>query len=155
VLVLAEAGETAAAIGVRLGVGALLALVAALVLAWTPLIPVSLVLLGAAYAVPLAVDDTALDGRAPLVGVGLVIVAELSHWSLEERERVRGEPGDGFRRLGFVSLLGLAALLVGASLLAVVDVVRTGGLAVDLVGAVAAAAALVVIVWMARARPTP
>ena len=149
-LVLVDASDTAGGVGAQLCAAAFLALLAALVLGWAALGTVSLVLLGAAYAVHLSIDDVALDARAPLVAAGLLMTAELCHWSLEERERVRGEPGDGFRRLGFVALLGLGALFVGAVLLAVVDLGGTGGLAVDLVGAAAAAAALLVVVLLAR-----
>jgi hypothetical protein len=150
VLVLADAGETAGGVGAQLCAAAFLALLVSLVLGWAALGTVSLVLLGAAYAVHLSIDDVALDARAPLFAAGLLMTAELCYWSLEERERVRGEPGDGFRRLGFVALLGLGALFVGAVLLAVVDLGRTGGLAVDLVGAAAAAAVLLALVLAAR-----
>lgn len=129
---------------------ALLALVAALVLGWPSLVPGALVLLGGLYGAQLAVDDAVLDAAAPLFAAGLLVTAELGYWSLEERERVQVEPGEGLRRLSFVALLGLGALVVAASLLALVDVLRTSGLAVDLIGAAAAAAALIAIAVLAR-----
>ena len=128
-------------------------LVAALVLAWPSLVPVSVLLLGGLYGAQLATDDAALDSVAAIVAAGLLVTAELAYWSLEERERVKLEPGESLRRLAFVALLGLAALVVAASLLALVDAVGTSGLAVDLAGAAAAAAALIAIVRAARTRP--
>lgn len=132
--------------GVRIGAVAFLALVAAVVLAWAPLIPVAVALAGGLYAVELAIADAPLDVAAPAVGAGLLLCAELAYWSLDERQRWRGDAGEGLRRAAFVALLGVAALLVGALLLVLVDVARARGLALDLLGAAAAAATLVVIV---------
>jgi hypothetical protein len=154
VLALEGAGDVAGTVGVRVAAVGVLALVTAIVQGWPRLVATSLVLLGSAYALHLSVDDVSLDARAPLFAAGLLLTAELAFWSLEERDHVRGEPGDGFRRLGFVALLGLAALAVAATVLAAVDVARTGGLAVDLLGAGAAAAALLIVVLIARERPT-
>jgi hypothetical protein len=135
---------------VRVAAISLLALVAALVLGWTPLIPVSIVVVGGAYAAQLAIDDAALDASVPVVAAGLLVAAELAYWSLEERDRVQGDGGDRLRRVVFVAGLGLGALVVAAALLALVDAVRTTGLAVDVVGAAAAAVALFAIVIAAR-----
>jgi hypothetical protein len=137
-------------VGVRVAAIALVALVAALVLGWSSLLPASLLLLGGIYAAELGVDDAALDGASPVFAAGLYVTAELGYWSLEERERVRAEPGEGLRRAGFVAALGLGALLIASVLLVVVDAIRAGGLAVDLLGAAAAAAALLAVVVLAR-----
>jgi len=138
-------------IGVRVAVLALLALVASLALGWPVLLPVSLFLLGGLYAAQLAVDDATLDGAAALVAAGLLATAELGYWALEEREPATADPGETLRRVGFVALLVLGALLVAGVLLALVDVVRAGGLAVDLVGAAAAALVLTVVLVAHRA----
>jgi hypothetical protein len=120
------------------------------VLGWSSLVPASVGLMGAAYAVHLALDDPALDTRAPLLAAGLLIAAELAYWSLEELQNVRTEAREQLRRLAVVVLLALSGLLVGAVLLAVADVARTRGLAVDLLGAAAAASALLLLVLVAR-----
>lgn len=151
-LALVGAGDTAVSVGVRLVALAFVFLVAGVVLGWAFLIPVSLVSLGAAYAIHLYVDDPGLEARAPLLAAGLVLTAELGYWSLEEREYLLADPGDRLRRLGFVLLLGLGALAVGALPLAVADLARTSGLAVDLLGAAAAAAALLVVVLTASGK---
>jgi hypothetical protein len=150
VLALAEGGDDALAVGVRLVALGIVALVAAIVLGWSSLVAVSLLLLGSAYAVHLSLDDTALDTRAPVLAGGLLLVAELAYWSLEEEADVRAEAGESVRHLGHVVLLSLAGLAAGSVLLAVADVVRARGLAVDLVGAAAAAGALLVLVLVAR-----
>jgi hypothetical protein len=150
VLALTDAGDGALAVGARLAALAFVCLVAAVVLGWPALLPFSLLLLSAAYAVHLYIDDVGLDATAVAFGAGLLVTAELGYWSLEEREHVRGDPGEDLRRFGLVALLGLAGLVVGALLLAVADIARTGGLGIDLAGAAAAAAALLVVVLFAR-----
>lgn len=139
--------------GVRVAAVAVVALSTALVLGWTRLVPVALVLVGGLYAAQLAIDDVALDSASPLFAAGLLVSAELAYWSLDERERVPGDAGEALRRVAFVALLGIAALLVASLLLALADVFRAEALALDLLGAVAAAAALLAIVLVARRQP--
>jgi hypothetical protein len=139
-------------IGLRVSAVALLMLLAALVLEWPPLVPASLVLLGGLYGVQLAVDDASLDSGAALVAAGALVTAELAFWSLDERERVKAEPGEGLRRLALTALYALGALVIAGMLLALVDRVAATGIAVDLAGAAAAAAVLVAIVLAARSR---
>jgi hypothetical protein len=136
----------------RVAAVSLVALVLALVSGWSALVPLSLALAGAAYGVQLALDDAPLDAGAPLVAAGLLVAAELAYWSLEERDRVPGDPGQGLRRVAFVAASGVGALLVGALLLALVDSVHARGLALDVAGAFAAAAALTVILLAASGR---
>jgi len=147
---LARASDDVVGPGVRVTAIAVVALVAALVLDWTPLVPTALVLVGGLYAAQLAIDDAALDTTSPAFAAGLLVTGELAYWSLEERDHVQGEPGAGLRHATFVAALGVVTLLVASVLLAVADAVRTKGLAVDLLGAVAAAAALFAIVLVAR-----
>jgi polyferredoxin len=87
---------------------------------------------------------------APLFAAGLFVTAELAYWSLEERERVQTEPGTVLRRFAFVALLALGALIVAMLVLAVVDAVEAKGLALDVVGAAAAAAVLFVVVLVTQ-----
>jgi hypothetical protein len=126
--------------------------VAAIVLGWPTLVPASLVLLGSMYGAELAIDDAPLDAATPLFAGGLLLMAELAYWAIDEREPVSTDRGENLRRLAFVALLGLGALLIAAVLLALVDVTRTGGLAIDLIGAAAAAAALLAVVLFNRRR---
>ena len=149
-LALLDAGDDALVVGVRLVAVGVLVLVAAIVLGWSSLVPASIVLIGSAYAVHLALDDPTLETPAPLLAAGLLLAAELAYWSLEERQNVRTEAREQLRRLTVVAALALGSLFVGAVLLAVADVARTRGLAVDLVGAAAAAGALLLLVLVAR-----
>ena len=142
-------------VGVRVGAVAFVALVAGVVLGWAPLIPVAAALAGGLYAIELAIADAPLDVAVPAVAAGLLLCTELAYWSLEERTRWHGEAGDGVRRSAFVALLGLAAFLVAASLLALVDAVRARGLALDLLGAVAAVTVLVTVLVVTRAQRQP
>ena len=72
----------------------------------------------------------------------MLLAAELAYWSLDERNRARGDAGDGLRRAALVALGGVAAVVVAGALLVLVDAVRTRGLALDLLGAFAAVAVL-------------
>jgi hypothetical protein len=139
---LARGEETFQQADARLAAIAFVALVAALVRGWSSLVPVGIALAGGAYAVELAVDDAPLDIAAPGVAVGLVLAAELAYWSLDERNRARGDAGDGLRRATLAALGGVAAVVVAGALLVLVDAVRTRGLALDLLGAFAAVAVL-------------
>ena len=150
VVPIARASDSLQGASVRLSVVGIVALVAAVVLGWPSLIAASIVLMGSVYAAQLAIDDAGLDSAAPVFAAGVLVTAELAYWSLEERERVRGDAGDGLRHAAFVAGLGVAALLVASVLLALVDAISTRGLAVDLLGAAAAAAALFAVVIVAR-----
>ncbi len=136
--------------GVRVAAISFLALVGALVLGWPSLVPVSVALVGGLFAAELALDDAPLDTATPGVAVALLLSAELAYWSLDERSPVPGDPGEGLRRAAFVAMTCVGAAVVAALLLALVDVIQTRSLALDLVGAVAAVAVLVTILLAAR-----
>ncbi len=127
-------------------------LAAILVVGMPSLVPAPFVLVGGLYAAQLAVDDVPLDVAAPAFAAGLLVGAELAYWSLDERERLKGEPGDDLRRLAYVAGLGVATLLVASVLLVLADAVRTRGLGVDVLGAAAAALALLAVIVFARGR---
>jgi hypothetical protein len=152
---MARGDEAFQAAGARIGAIAFLALVAGVVNGWSPLVPVAAALAGGLYAAELAIADAPLDVAAPAVAAGLLLCTELAYWSLEERTHWRGDPGDGLRRAVVVALLGLAAFLVATVLLALVDVLRARGLALDLVGAAAAAASIATVLVVARRQRQP
>ncbi len=141
--------------GARAGAIALLLLVAGIVLSWAALIPLAVAAAGGLYAVELAIADAPLDVAAPAVAAGLFLCAELAYWSLDERERWSGDPGDGLRRVAFVALLAVGALLVSALLLVLADGVRAGGLALELLGAVAAVSVVATVLVVARGQRQP
>ena len=149
---MARADGTLQSVGARIAAAALVVLVAALVLGWTPLVPAAIVLAGAMYGTQLALGEEPLDTAAPAVAAALVLTAELAYWSLEERERIPGDPGDGLRHAAFVAVLGIGALLLGGALLALVDRVSAESVTLDVLGAMAAAAVLAAILIAARGR---
>ena len=136
----------------RVAALAAVVLLAAIVNGWSPLVPIGVAAAGGIYAAELAVDDAPIDFAAPAVAAGLFLAAELAYWSLDERERVSGDPGDGLRRATFVALLGVGAFLASSALLVLADGVGTRGLALDVVGAAAAVATLATIALLARER---
>ena len=111
-----------------------------------------LVLLGAAYVASLELrpDAGAIDAAAPLVGAGLLAVAELAYWSIELRGPGREERRLLARRAAAVVGLALASLLLGAVVVTLTAVPLGGGVVWDAVGVAAAAAALTLILRLAR-----
>lgn len=130
----------------------LVVLLAAVVRSWPVLVPVAIVLVCGGYAAELAIDDAPLDTSAPVLAAAVLVAAELAYWSIEEAERVAGSPGEGWRHAVFVAALGLGALVVGSLLLTLVDAVHTTSLALDVTGALAAAAALATVVLVGSRR---
>ena len=134
----------------RVAAVAFVALVAAVVRGWAVLVPVAVTLVAAAYAAELAVDDAPLDLAAPAVAVGVFLAAELAYWSLDERGGSSGDAGLGLRRAALLAAGALAIFVVTSGLLVVVDEVRARGLALDLVGAIAAVGVLVAVLATGR-----
>jgi hypothetical protein len=124
--------------------------VAAIVLGWSPLVLLAVALVGGTYAVELAIDDAPLDVSVPVIALSLLFAAELAYWSLDERCKATGDVGQGLRRAALVALGGVAAVVVSGGLLVLVDAVRTRGLALDVLGAVAAVAVLATLLFSSR-----
>ena len=149
---IARGDDTFQEFDVRVAAVAFVALLAALVQGWSWLVPAAIALAGGSYALELAIDDAPLDVAVPVVAVGLLLAAELAYWSLDERTRTTGDPGEGLRRAALVALGAAVTLVLGAALLALADEVRARGLALDLVGVLAAVAVVVTVVVAARAQ---
>jgi len=147
---IARGDDTFQEFDVRVAAVAFVALLAALVQGWSWLVPAAIALAGGSYALELAIDDAPLDVAVPVVAVGLLLAAELAYWSLDERSRVPGDPGQGLRRAALVALGAMGALVVASALLALVDEVRGRGIALDLAGAVATVAVVVMVLATAR-----
>jgi len=151
---LTRGGDAFQRVDVRVSAVAFVALVAALVQGWAWFVPTSIALVGGAYAAELAIDDAPLDLAAPVVAVGLLLAAELAYWSLDERNRTEGDPGQGLRRAALVALGAAGALVLASALLALVDEIRTRGLALDLIGVLAAVAVVATVLATARGQPS-
>jgi hypothetical protein len=111
----------------------------------------ALVLLGGNYALWLALGTHTLDQRMPIVGAGLLLVAELAFDSLEP-EVGRPEPPVVLARAIGLALLVLTAIAVGAIVLAVAAIPLSGGVAITGLGALAAVLALALIMRLAVER---
>ena len=105
----------------------------------------ALAALGSAYLALLLVDEPPLDTRAAGVAAALVVVGELVGWARELAGATRDEPGNAWRRPVWIAGIGIGALGLAWALLAVADLARVQGLAIEAVGAVAALAALLVV----------
>lgn len=147
--------EIAPAVGGVAGL-AVAALVVGLVLGRREAIAPALLGLGAAYAVVLALDDPPLDPRAAIIGATLLTIGELSHLAIDARPAIGDDGGSIPRRVGWVAATALGALVVGGALVVTADLVRTGGIAIEVTGAAAAAAAVALLVSVGRkVRQTP
>jgi hypothetical protein len=129
---------------------ALTVLAAGLALSISVAIPVAIGLLGAEYVAILGFETDVLDTQAPLVAGALLAVAELAYWSLELRTLVVDEAGTYLRRIALLATLVLGVVGIGAVMLTLVELVAAGGIAVDILGAVAALGALALLALAAR-----
>lgn len=118
---------------------------------WPVVLGPALAASAAAYAVLLAIDEPPLDTRAAGVAAVLLVVGELTGWA-RELAGTKDEPGGAWRRPAWIAGAGIGALALGWVVLAVADLTRVGGLAVEAVGALAALAALVVVTRLAAGR---
>lgn len=128
-----------------LAVGLLGSLVTAVALVRPVVLGLALCVSAGAYALLLALDDPPLDARAAVVAVSLLVVGELVGWARELAGATVDEPGGAWRRPIWIATVSLAALTLAWGLLALVDLARVEGLAVEIVGALAALAALLLI----------
>lgn len=133
-----------------LALGLLGSLVTAVALVRPAVLGLALCVSAGAYALLLALDDPPLDARAAVVAVVLLVVGELVGWSRELGGSTVDEPGGAWRRPIWISAVSLVALTLAWGLLALVDFARVEGLAVEVVGALAALGALVLIRRVAR-----
>jgi hypothetical protein len=106
------------------------------------LLGLALASLVGAYAALLAIDEPPLDMRAAGVAAALLLVGELVGWFRELSSTTRDEPGGAWRRPAWIAAVGVGALLLVWALLALVDLARVEGLAVEAVGAACALAAV-------------
>jgi hypothetical protein len=112
------------------------------------LVTAGLALVGTAYGVTLV--GKGLDPAASLFAGGLVVVAELAYWALEPGAAVRiGRRATG-RRVLLSGSIALAAVLIGALLLAVVSAPVRGGAALGVLGVTAIAVILAILVGLMR-----
>jgi hypothetical protein len=113
--------------------------------AWPIALGPALAALGGAYTVLLLIDEPPLDTRAAGVAAALVVVGELVGWARELGGGTHDESGNAWRRPTWIAGAGTGALALAWGVLAVADLARVQGLAIEAVGAVAAVAALLIV----------
>jgi hypothetical protein len=135
-----------------LGGAALVVLLAGLAGRWSAAVTVGVALLGAQQSLRLALGPDELDEWTPVIAATLLFVAELAWWSLEPRVRTWAKPWSASRRLSTVLLACIGGSIVAALVLVAAGTRVGGGVALELAGVVAAAAALALVAWVARTR---
>ena len=124
-----------------IGCAGVLVLLAALMLRMPALVMPALVLLGGEYAGVFLVRNDTVDVRAPLYGVGLLLLPD----SPSRRSNCGGKARAGLlaQRAALLAILALGGVMAGAAVLAAATVPLQGGVALEAVGVVAAVGALV------------
>jgi hypothetical protein len=128
-------------------------LAAGLLLRWAPLVVWSIAAIGAEYAVWLTLAGEDVNTRAPLVGGGLFLLAELAFDSIDSPAG-RIEPDVLLRRLVALAALAVGAFAVGVVALGAAAAPVTGGVALTAIGTAAAVLALALIARLASRRGT-
>jgi hypothetical protein len=137
---------------VAVGVLAVLVLLLGLAVRWSAALVAGIAVLGAQQAVRLALGSHGLDAWTPLSAGALLLVAELAWWSIEPRVPAWAESGLAARRLARVVFTCAGASIVAALVLVVAGAPLSGGVGLELVGVLAAAAALGVVAHVAHSR---
>jgi hypothetical protein len=133
-----------------LGVGALLCLCAGLALRRGAPLVAGFVLLGAEQAVRLTGGPDHADEWTPLYAAGFLLCAELAWWSIEPRVPAFSELRVLVDRVAVVAGCCAGGALLAALVVLAAGVPLEGGLALELVGVLAAAAAVTVVAVVAH-----
>jgi hypothetical protein len=111
----------------------------------------ALVALGGAYAVLFAAEGSHLDRVAPVYAAGLLLVAELSFWSIERRIAAWADPEVVVWRLARLALACAGAGLLAAIVVADASAARGGGgVVLEAIGVAAVLGAIVLVVLLLR-----
>jgi hypothetical protein len=150
VLYVATAGGRLASVGGALGLAGLVVLATGLVLRWPVAIPWAVALVGAGYLVSRS-GSSLVDGWAAVLGVVLLVGAELATWSVEHDARIRSEPALLVRRAVTLAVLAVSALAVNVLLLGAAGVASSAGVLLAAVGVAAAVSAVAIVLRLVRA----
>lgn len=116
-------------------------------------VPWAVALLAATYLVGRTGHAT-VDGRAAVVGVLLLLAAELASWSVSVDKRIRAERALVVRRTLTLLALCLVALVANFFLLATSAVAASSGALLATVGTAAAVGAIALVVRLAFRGPS-
>jgi hypothetical protein len=117
---------------------------------WPSFIPWAVLATGAGYLSGRE-GRAVVDGWAAVVGVLLLLSAELASWSIEQDARIRTEGRLLARRIVTLAALTVAALLVNFLLLATAALSASAGILLAAAGVGAAVLAVGVVLRLLRA----
>ena len=146
--VLASGGRLAVT-GAAAGVLGLAVLAGGLLVRWPMTIPWAVLLAGGGYLIARQ-GNGAVDGWAAVIGVLLLVSAELAGWSMEHDARIKAERALVVRRVATLAGLAAAALLVNFILLGTAGLAASASVLLAAVGVAAAVAAVAVVLRLLR-----
>ena len=132
------------------GAAGVTVLAAAIGWRWPSLIPWAVLATGGGYLTGRA-GHSIVDGWAAVVGVVLLLAAELAAWSIEHDARIRTERTLVVRRVATLGALGLAALFVNFLLLGMAALSAGSGVLLAAAGVCASVLAVGVVLRLLRA----
>jgi len=132
-----------------MGAVGLALLAGGLVVRWPLTIPWAVVLAGGGYLFARE-GSGAVDGWAAVIGVLLLLAAELAGWSMEHDARIKAERSLVLRRIATLAALVAAALLVNFILLGTAGVAASASVLLAVVGVAAAVASVAVVLRLLR-----
>ena len=133
---------------VVLGGVAVVVVVAGVALESSAGIGLAIALLAAQYVVSALDPGAGVDARAPIVGAGLLLVAELAHWSIALRAPIRDESSIHAARARAIAVLVVASAGVAVVPLMVAALPPAGHPVLRVAGAGAAVCTVAVLVWL-------
>jgi hypothetical protein len=116
---------------------------------WYPLVPWAVLAAGGGYLIGRE-GSAVVDSGAAIVGVLLLLGAELASWSIEHDGRIRAERAVVARRALTLAGLAVTALVVDLALLGTTSLPGGSGLLVAIVGVGAAIMAVGLVVRLGR-----
>ena len=125
-------------------------LVTSIVLRWPALVPWAVLAAGLAYLVGRE-GRSLVDGWAAVVGVALLVAAELASWSIEHDARIRTQRALVVRRAATLGALVAGALLVNFLLLGTAAIAASAGVLLAAAGVAAAVSAVAIVLRLLRA----
>ena len=149
VLYVATSGARLASVGAAAGLLGLALLMGGLVLRWPLTIPWSVLFAGGGYLLARE-GNAAVDGWAAVIGVMLLLAAELASWSIDHDGRIRAERALVLRRVATLGGLVTAALLVNFMLLGTAGLSGSAGILLAAVGVAAAVSSVAVVLRLLR-----
>jgi len=143
-----RAGENGLWVAVP-GALALLLLAVGVWRSWTGTVPLAVTLVASGWAASLLLEDTGVDGAAPVIAAGFLLATELAYWATAPRA-VQPDGPLVRRQAATVAVLAAVSLCLGTLLLMVGGASVRGGLPLEGLGVAAAIAALAVVARLAR-----